>query len=47
VFAFMGINEVEFVRAEGIAYSPQHREDAIAGALAALPSHEAAEAVAA
>ncbi|WP_329953038.1 FMN-dependent NADH-azoreductase [Stenotrophomonas sepilia] len=47
VFAFMGINEVEFVRAEGIAYSPQHREDAIAGALAALPSHEAAEPVAA
>ena len=47
VFAFMGINEIEFVRAEGIAYSPQHREDAIAGALAALPSHEAAEAVAA
>ncbi len=23
VFAFMGINEIEFVRAEGIAYSPQ------------------------
>ncbi|WP_329753555.1 FMN-dependent NADH-azoreductase [Stenotrophomonas maltophilia] len=47
VFAFMGINEVELVRAEGIAYSPQHREDAIAGALAALPSHEVVEAVAA
>jgi len=25
------------VRAEGIAYSPQHRTDAIAQALAALP----------
>jgi len=46
-FAFWGINDIEFVRAEGIAYSPQHREDAIAGALAALPSHEAAEAAAA
>lgn len=46
-FAFWGINDIEFVRAEGIAYSPQHREDAIAGALATLPSHEAAEAAAA
>ncbi len=39
--------ELPDATAEGIAYSPQHREDAIAGALAALPSHEAAEAVAA
>jgi len=37
VFAFFGIDDVEFVRAEGIAYSPQHRTDAIAQALAALP----------
>lgn len=37
VFGFMGIQEVEFVRAEGVAYSPQHRVDAIAGALAAIP----------
>lgn len=37
VFGFMGIGEVEFVRAEGVAYSPQHRADAIAGALAAIP----------
>lgn len=37
VFAFFGITDVEFVRAEGIAYSPQHRTDAIAAALAALP----------
>jgi FMN-dependent NADH-azoreductase len=43
VFAFMGIDNVEFVRAEGIAYSPKHREDAIAGALSALPSHAAEE----
>ncbi len=44
VFAFMGINEVEFVRAEGIAYSPKHREEAIAAALARLPEAEFAEA---
>ena len=37
VFGFMGIQDVEFVRAEGVAYSPQHRTDAIAGALAAIP----------
>ena len=37
VFAFLGINDVEFVRAEGVAYSPQHRSDAIAGALASIP----------
>lgn len=43
VFAFMGIDNVEFVRAEGIAYSPKHREDAIAGALSALPSHASEE----
>lgn len=40
IFAFMGIDEVEFVRAEGIAYSPKHREDAIATALANLPEAE-------
>lgn len=38
VFGFMGIKDVEFVRAEGVAYSPQHRIDAIAGALAAIPA---------
>ena len=37
VFGFMGIEGLEFVRAEGVAYSPQHRADAIAGALAAIP----------
>jgi len=40
VFAVFGIDNVEFVRAEGIAYSPQHRTDAIAQALAALPQPE-------
>lgn len=37
LFGFMGIDTVDFVRAEGVAYSPQHRTDAIAGALAAIP----------
>lgn len=37
VLGFMGIEAVEFVRAEGVAYSPQHRSDALAGALAAIP----------
>ena len=40
VFAFMGIDNVEFVRAEGIAYSPTYREEAIAAALASLPAAE-------
>ena len=37
VFGFLGIDEVEFVRAEGVAYSPQHRTDAIAAARASIP----------
>lgn len=37
VFGFLGISEVEFVRAEGVAYSPQHRTDAIAAARASIP----------
>ncbi|MDV3468421.1 NAD(P)H-dependent oxidoreductase [Stenotrophomonas sp. C3(2023)] len=44
LFAFMGINEIEYVRAEGIAFSPKHREDAIAAALASLPDAELAAA---
>ena len=28
-FAFLGMTDVRFVRAEGVAYSPQHREDAL------------------
>lgn len=38
VFAFLGISDVRFVRAEGVGYSPKHRSDAIAGALAAIPN---------
>jgi len=37
VFGFLGITDVEFVRAEGVAYSPQHRADALAAAHAAIP----------
>jgi len=36
VFAFLGVNDVEFVRAEGVAYSPQHRSDALAQAHASI-----------
>ncbi|HET6396945.1 MAG TPA: NAD(P)H-dependent oxidoreductase [Pseudoxanthomonas sp.] len=38
VFGFLGIDDVEFVRAEGVAYSPQHRADALAAARAAIPA---------
>ncbi len=37
IFAFIGVTDVQFVRAEGIAYSPQHRTDALAAAHAAIP----------
>jgi len=34
VFAFMGIDDVTFVRAEGIAYGPDHRKAALDAAVA-------------
>jgi len=37
VFGFLGVTDVTFVRAEGVAYSPQHREDALKAAHAAIP----------
>ena len=37
LFGFLGISEIEFVRAEGVGYSPQHRSDALAAAHAAIP----------
>ncbi len=37
VFGFLGITDIEIVRAEGVAYSDQHRADALAAARAALP----------
>jgi FMN-dependent NADH-azoreductase len=36
VFGFLGVKDIEFVRAEGVAYSPQHRTDALAGAHASI-----------
>ncbi len=37
VFSFLGVTDIEFVRAEGVAYSPQHRVDALAAAHASIP----------
>lgn len=37
VFGFLGITDLEFVRADGIGLSPEHRAASIAGALDALP----------
>jgi FMN-dependent NADH-azoreductase len=37
VFGFLGIRAVTFVRAEGLAFSPQHRESALSAAHAAIP----------
>lgn len=36
VFAFLGITDITFVRAEGVAYSAQHRADALAAAHAQI-----------
>lgn len=38
IFIFVGLTDIQFVRAEGIAYSPQHRIDALAAAHATIPS---------
>ena len=38
VFAFIGIEDVEIVRAEGLALGPEQREAAIGDALASVPS---------
>ncbi len=38
VFRFIGIDTVEIVRAEGLAYGPDQREAALKAALAAIPS---------
>jgi FMN-dependent NADH-azoreductase len=44
LFAFLGISDVRFVRAEGLAISPRHREAALGAARAAIvtPSARAA-----
>lgn len=38
VFGFLGISDIEFVRAEGVALSPEHRQQAVAAALASIPA---------
>ena len=40
VFGFLGITDIEFVRADGIAYGPEHREQAISAALARIAATE-------
>jgi FMN-dependent NADH-azoreductase len=37
VLGFLGIRDVSFVRAEGLAFSPQHRESALRAAHEAIP----------
>ena len=37
VFGFLGITDIEVVRAEGVALSPAHRSDAVAAAHATIP----------
>ena len=37
VFGFLGIRDIDFVRAEGVALSPEHRAAAIAKAVAGIP----------
>jgi len=36
LFGFLGITGIEFIRAEGVGMSPQHRSDALAAAHAAI-----------
>ena len=38
VFGFLGIDDLRFVRAEGVALSPEHRARAVAAAHAAIPA---------
>lgn len=44
LFGFLGVTDIELIRAEGVAYSPQHHADALASAKAAIqaPLREAA-----
>jgi len=38
VFGFLGVADLEVVRADGVGLSPEHREAAIANALASIPA---------
>jgi len=42
VFGFIGITDPEFISADGIQVGPDHREKALAGALQAATSLQAA-----
>jgi FMN-dependent NADH-azoreductase len=44
VFAFIGIEDVEIVRAEGLAFGPEQRDAAVQAALASMPSAVASSA---
>jgi FMN-dependent NADH-azoreductase len=44
VFAFIGVEDVEIVRAEGLALGPEQRDAAVQAALASLPSTVASSA---
>ena len=41
LFAFLGVDDVRFVRAEGLAISPQHRAASLSAARAAIPGSRA------
>jgi FMN-dependent NADH-azoreductase len=43
---FLGVTDIEIVRAQGVNYSPKHREQALAAALAMLPDPRALRQVA-
>ncbi|HEX4649464.1 MAG TPA: NAD(P)H-dependent oxidoreductase [Steroidobacteraceae bacterium] len=47
LFAFLGIEDVRFVQAEGLAISPQHREASLSAARAAIASVPGVQALAA
>ena len=42
VFGFIGVTNLEFISADGIQVGPEHREKALAGALQAATSLDAA-----
>jgi FMN-dependent NADH-azoreductase len=42
IFGFMGVTDITFVRAEGLAISPEHRQKGLDAAFAAIPVAQAA-----
>jgi FMN-dependent NADH-azoreductase len=42
IFGFIGVTDLTFVRAEGLALSPEHRQKGVDAALAAIPVAKAA-----